>query len=168
MMQLNPPHTSHDTIAMVALDRDGHVAAAASTNGASHKVPGRVGDASFAGAGVYAEDGVGGAVMVEMVLHTSRLLPPVGCGATGDGDIHLRFAPCLHVVLLMRAGWSPGKATEAVVRRMGQWYPSMQSALVAVDAQGRHGAACWGWTFVYNVMKGEHPEIVTVQPLKTR
>lgn len=91
----------------------------------------------------------------------------IGCGATGDGDIHLRFSPCLHVVLLMRAGWSPTKATEAVIRRMAQWYPGMQSALVAVDAHGHHGAACWGWTFVYNVMRGgEHPEIITVQPLR--
>lgn len=107
------------------------------------------------------------AVRVDDVAHDpTPVAHAPGCGATGDGDIHLRFAPCLHVVLLMRAGWSPTKATEAVIRRMAQWYPGMQSALVAVDAQGRHGAACWGWTFVYNVMKGgEHPEIITVQPL---
>jgi N4-(beta-N-acetylglucosaminyl)-L-asparaginase len=33
-------------------------------------------DSAVAGAGAYAETGVG------------------GCGSTGDGDIHLRFLPC--------------------------------------------------------------------------
>ena len=30
---------SHDTISMVALDKEGNIAAGSSTNGASHKVP---------------------------------------------------------------------------------------------------------------------------------
>jgi N4-(beta-N-acetylglucosaminyl)-L-asparaginase len=54
----------------------GRIAAATSTNGASHKVPGRVGDGPIPGAGAYAEQGIG------------------GCGGTGDGDLHMRFAPC--------------------------------------------------------------------------
>jgi Asparaginase len=43
------------------------------------QVPGRVGDAAVPGAGAYADSEVG------------------GCGATGDGDIHLRFMPCYQV-----------------------------------------------------------------------
>ncbi len=93
--------------------------------------------------------------------HTHHL----GCGATGDGDVHLRFAPCFHVVHLMREGWSATKATETVVRRMVQFYPQVQTALMAVDAHGNHGAACSGWTFVYNVMRSKHAEIVTVKPI---
>ncbi len=57
----------------------GRIAAATSTNGASHKVPGRVGDGPIPGAGAYAEQGIG------------------GCGGTGDGDLHMRFAPCYQV-----------------------------------------------------------------------
>ncbi len=57
---MTSPIDIHDTIAMIARDRHGHFAAAASTNGAAHKVAGRVGDASVAGAGIYVEDGVGG------------------------------------------------------------------------------------------------------------
>lgn len=50
---------------MVAVAADGSVAAGASSNGAIHKVPGRVGDAAVPGGGAYADSEVG------------------GCGATG-------------------------------------------------------------------------------------
>lgn len=43
-------------------------------------MPGRVGDGPIPGAGAYAEQGVG------------------GCGGTGDGDLHMRFAPCYQVL----------------------------------------------------------------------
>lgn len=43
------------------------------------QIPGRMSDSAVAGAGAYAETGVG------------------GCGSTGDGDIHLRFLPCYQV-----------------------------------------------------------------------
>ncbi|KAL3149107.1 hypothetical protein ABBQ32_001948 [Trebouxia sp. C0010 RCD-2024] len=76
-----PSSGNHDTIAMVAIDADGHIAAGASSNGASHKVPGRVGDACVAGGAAYADDEVG------------------GCGSTGDGDLHLRFQPCYQASL---------------------------------------------------------------------
>lgn len=51
---------SHDTIAMVAVTAGGSVAAGASSNGAIHKVPGRVGDAAVPGGGAYADSAVGG------------------------------------------------------------------------------------------------------------
>lgn len=72
------PH-AHDTIAMLALDRSGRIAAGTSTNGNCGKVPGRVGDAAIVGAGAYAAAGAG------------------ACGATGDGDIMMRFLPCYQV-----------------------------------------------------------------------
>ena len=74
-----PSATAHDTIALVAISADGSIAAGASTNGAIHKVPGRVGDGAVAGGGAYADSQVG------------------ACGATGDGDVHLRFMPCYQV-----------------------------------------------------------------------
>ena len=52
---------------MVAINATGSVAAAASSNGAEHKVPGRVGDAAVPGGGSYADSEVG------------------GCGSTGRG-----------------------------------------------------------------------------------
>lgn len=59
----------HDTISMIALHGSGAMAAGTSTNGASRKVPGRVGDGPITGSGSYVDGDVG------------------GCGATGDGDI---------------------------------------------------------------------------------
>ncbi|XP_053734443.1 N(4)-(beta-N-acetylglucosaminyl)-L-asparaginase isoform X1 [Synchiropus splendidus] len=66
---------SHDTIGMIAIDAYGHVAAGTSTNGLTHKVPGRVGDSPVVGAGAYADSSVGAAA------------------ATGDGDLMMRFLP---------------------------------------------------------------------------
>ena len=51
----------HDTIGMVALDSQGSIACGTTTNGASYKIPGRVGDSPVMGAGAYCESGVGGA-----------------------------------------------------------------------------------------------------------
>jgi len=46
----------HDTVGAVALDSDGHLAAATSTGGTINKTPGRVGDSSLIGCGCYADD----------------------------------------------------------------------------------------------------------------
>lgn len=51
----------HDTIGMVAIDENGSIACGTTTNGASFKIPGRVGDSPVVGAGAYCETGVGGA-----------------------------------------------------------------------------------------------------------
>lgn len=48
----------HDTVGCVALDHDGHLAAATSTGGTPFKLPGRVGDSPLPGAGFFAGDHV--------------------------------------------------------------------------------------------------------------
>ncbi|WP_420506541.1 isoaspartyl peptidase/L-asparaginase family protein [Nitratireductor aquimarinus] len=48
----------HGTVGAVALDADGHLAAATSTGGYNNKPEGRVGDSPIIGAGTYARDGV--------------------------------------------------------------------------------------------------------------
>lgn len=47
---------SHDTVGAVALDTEGHIAAATSTGGTLNKAPGRVGDSSLIGCGCYADN----------------------------------------------------------------------------------------------------------------
>ena len=47
----------HGTVGAVALDADGHLAAATSTGGFTNKPVGRVGDSPIIGAGTYARDG---------------------------------------------------------------------------------------------------------------
>ena len=56
-----------DTIGMVVLDSNGSIACGTSTNGATYKIPGRVGDSPIPGAGTYCETGVGGAAEQVMV-----------------------------------------------------------------------------------------------------
>ncbi len=46
----------HGTVGAVALDRDGHLAAATSTGGILNKLAGRVGDSPIIGAGTWADD----------------------------------------------------------------------------------------------------------------
>lgn len=122
-----PLRGGHDTIAMLAVDASGSVAAGCSTNGAIHKVPGRVGDGSIPGGGAYADSEAG------------------ACGATGDGDTALRFLPCYQVVESMRLGAAPAEAAAEAVARIARRAPGYVGAVVALDVRGRHGAACHGW-----------------------
>ncbi|KAK7924019.1 hypothetical protein PG985_006073 [Apiospora marii] len=140
---------SHDTISMIALDSAGGMAAGTSTNGASHKIPGRVGDGPIAGSGSYVDGEVG------------------GCGATGDGDVMMRFLPCYQAVESMRRGMTPGEAAEDAVRRMTRRYPEVAAGLVVVNAKGEHAGAASGWTFTYAFRGGGMgaTQVVTVSPL---
>ncbi len=56
----NAHQHNHDTIAMVAIDGNGRIAAGTSTNGLTFKIVGRVGDSPIPGAGAYADSDVGG------------------------------------------------------------------------------------------------------------
>ncbi|KAK2891084.1 hypothetical protein Q8A67_013727 [Cirrhinus molitorella] len=116
--------SSHDTIGMVVIGKNGQVAAATSTNGASHKIPGRVGDSPVAGAGAYADSTAGGAA------------------ATGDGDIMMRFLPSFLAVDLMRNGALPSVACETAISRIKQYYPNFFGAMICANTTGGYGAAC--------------------------
>lgn len=124
---------NHDTITMVAIHKDGSIAAGGSTNGLTYKVPGRVGDAAIAGAGAYADSDVG------------------GCGATGDGDVMMRFVPCYQVVESMRQGLTPKAAAEDALSRIHRKYPLFQGAIFAVNRTGHHAGAVRNWNFQYSV-----------------
>jgi N4-(beta-N-acetylglucosaminyl)-L-asparaginase len=97
------------------------MASGTSTNGLTHKVPGRVGDSPVPGAGSWVDSDVG------------------GCGATGDGDIMMRFAPCYQTVESMRLGMDPTSAAADAINRIRRKYPLFQGALVALNNQGVHG-----------------------------
>ncbi|KAL1892041.1 hypothetical protein Cpir12675_004730 [Ceratocystis pirilliformis] len=140
----------HDTVSVITISELGQMAAATSTNGAAHKVPGRVGDGPIAGSGSYVDGEVG------------------GCGATGDGDLMMRFLPCYQAVENMRRGMSPSMAAEDAVRRMLRRFPLIQAGLVVVDKNGRFGAAASNWVFTYSWRSGSmsNSEVVTVQPIE--
>ena len=110
-------HTGLGTVGAVVLDDRGELAAAVSTGGLTNKAPGRVGDSSLVGAGLYAEDGL------------------CAIAATGRGEYFMRIAAAHRVAALMQyAGLSLERATEAVlneVREMGG-----EGGFIALDAQG--------------------------------
>lgn len=86
------------TVGAVARDRQGHLAAGASTGGTTGKRPGRVGDTGAIGAGVYAEDGV----------------CAVSC--TGDGEFFLRLAVAHEIVARVKyLGESVNDAARRVI-----------------------------------------------------
>ncbi|KAJ4954969.1 hypothetical protein NE237_011752 [Protea cynaroides] len=139
---------NHDTISMAAIDKTGHIAVGTSTNGATFKIPGRVGDGPIAGSSAYADSEVG------------------ACGATGDGDIMMRFLPCYQVVESMRLGMEPKLAAKDAISRIARKYPDFVGAVFAVDKNGLHAGACHGWTFQYSVRSPdmEDVQVFTVLP----
>jgi len=107
------------TVGAVALDADGHLAAATSTGGMTNKRPGRVGDSPLVGAGCYADDATAA----------------VSC--TGVGEAFIRALAAHDVAALMDyAGLTLADATRRVV--MDKLPPlGGRGGLIAVDAQGR-------------------------------
>ncbi|XP_031391320.1 probable isoaspartyl peptidase/L-asparaginase 3 isoform X1 [Punica granatum] len=139
---------NHDTISMAVIDKVGHIAVGTSTNGATFKIPGRVGDGPIAGSSSYADNEVG------------------ACGATGDGDIMMRFLPCYQVVESMRLGMEPKLAAKDAISRIARKYPNFVGAVFAINRRGEHAGACHGWTFQYSVRTPgmDDVEIFTVIP----
>jgi len=109
--------SARGTVGAVALDRDGHLAAATSTGGVTGQRPGRVGDSPIPGAGTWADD------------------TTCAVSATGDGELFLRvaFAHEVHA----RVRYQAEALEDACVHALGE-----VSALggtggcVAVDAAG--------------------------------
>ncbi|KAJ1438174.1 asparaginase-domain-containing protein [Ochromonadaceae sp. CCMP2298] len=141
--------SNHDTIGMVAISNPPSpssppsMACGTSTNGADHKIAGRVGDSPITGAGCYVDSDIGGAA------------------ATGDGDIMMRFLPAFHAVSLM-AVLGPEAACRAALARIAAVFPSFQGGLVCVSRDGRHGAAAHNMGFSYSFADASGVQVVTV------
>lgn len=130
------PPQGHDTIALVILGADGNLVGGCSTSGLGYKLPGRVGDSPIIGSGLYVDNDIGAA------------------GATGVGENIMRFCGSFQVVELMRAGASPGEACAETIRRIQKKHASgapLDINFLAVDKQGRYGAAGTGGGFPYSV-----------------
>jgi len=141
---------SHDTIAMIAISDNGDIAVGTSSNGASHKIPGRVGDGPIIGAAAFADNDVG------------------ACGMTGDGDVTMRFSPCYQAVESMRHGLDPTTAAVDALKRIARFFPFYKGAIITANKHGQVGAAAHGWTFQYSYQDStmSKPRIVTVPPYK--
>ncbi|XP_048365195.1 N(4)-(beta-N-acetylglucosaminyl)-L-asparaginase [Sphaerodactylus townsendi] len=115
---------NHDTIGMIVIGQNGSIAAGTSTNGAVHKIQGRVGDSPIAGAGAYADSTAGAAA------------------ATGDGDVMMRFLPSYQAVEYMRMGMEPTLACQQVISRIRKYASNFFGAVICANTSGSYGAAC--------------------------
>lgn len=145
---------NHDTIGQIVLQADGRMAIGLSSNGARHKIAGRVGDAPIPGAGGYVDDEVG------------------ACVATGDGDVMMRHCPAFLGVELMRGGMAPQGAADEAIRRISKKSKVFSGAVVCVSKSGEHAAACQGFEgFSYSVQSDGNSEkdvkVIKIQPLTT-
>jgi N4-(beta-N-acetylglucosaminyl)-L-asparaginase len=115
---------NHDTIGMLAIDKNGDIAGACTTSGLAYKLQGRVGDSPIIGAGLYIDNEVGGAT------------------ATGLGEAVLKTLGSFLVVELMRQGMSPGEACKEAIMRISrkQKYSEFQVGYIAVNKKGEYGA----------------------------
>jgi L-asparaginase/beta-aspartyl-peptidase (threonine type) len=111
------PARKHGTVGAVALDRQGHLAAATSTGGMTAKTPGRVGDSPIIGAGTWADDAT------------------AAISATGHGEYFIRWAVGHEIDARMRwAGQALQQAAGDVVLELGGI--GGEGGLIAVDRKG--------------------------------
>lgn len=120
---------NHDTIGMIALDRNGDLSGACTTSGLAYKMNGRVGDSPIIGSGLFVDNEVGAAT------------------ATGHGEEVIRTVGTCLVVELMRQGKTPQQACEEVVGRIvnianrrGKKLEQIQVGFIAINKKGEYGA----------------------------
>jgi N4-(beta-N-acetylglucosaminyl)-L-asparaginase len=140
---------SHDTIGMVAIDKDGHPSAACTTSGLAWKMHGRVGDSPIIGAGLYVDGEVGAAA------------------ATGRGEECIRACGSFLAVEQMRLGKSPQEACEVAARRVIKLNllstknrdSNYQVGFIALNLKGEYGAAAVRPGFQYALCKDGKNEL---------
>jgi N4-(beta-N-acetylglucosaminyl)-L-asparaginase len=130
---------NHDTIGMLALDKEGNISGACTTSGLAYKMAGRVGDSPIIGGGLFVDNEIGGAA------------------ATGLGEEVLKTVGSFLIVELMRQGKTPQAACEEAIGRIvnkpGKNYKDFQVGYIAVNKQGETGAYSIHEWFSYNVYK---------------
>ena len=116
---------NHDTISMLAIDKNGNISGACTTGGLAFKHHGRVGDSPIIGAGLFVDNEIGGA------------------GATGVGEVVMKTLGTHLIVELMRNGASPQDACKEAVMRALKKVPGAENLpvyYIAVNKQGEYGA----------------------------
>ena len=117
---------NHDTIGMLAIDKNGDISGACTTSGLAYKMAGRVGDSPIIGSGLFIDNEIG------------------GCVATGLGEEVVKTVGSFLVVELMRQGKSPQEACEEAIKRIvkkpNSDYKNFQVGYIAVNKQGETGS----------------------------
>ena len=137
---------NHDTIGMLAIDRNGDISGACTTSGLAYKMAGRIGDSPIIGSGLFIDNEVGGAV------------------ATGLGEEVIKTVGSFLIVELMRQGKSPQEACEEAVKRIvtkkGSNYKDFQVCYIAINKKGEVGSYAIHQWFSYTINSdGENKNI---------
>ncbi len=138
---------NHDTIGMLALDRNGRLCGACTTSGMGYKLHGRVGDSPIIGAGLFVDGEIGGAV------------------ATGSGELVMKTLGSFLVVELMRNGRTPSEACQEAIERIVTKIPDHQKhqiGYLALDVKGNIGSYAMKEGFDYALRTGVSNELVKV------
>lgn len=136
---------NHDTIGMVAMDKDGDLSGACTTSGLAYKMHGRVGDSPIIGAGLYVDNEVGAAT------------------STGVGEEVIRIVGAHLIVELMRQGLEPEAACKKAIERIAARNPAaakdVQVGFLALNKSGVYGAYALQEGFSYAVRSGKEERI---------
>jgi beta-aspartyl-peptidase (threonine type) len=109
------------TVGAVAVDREGHLAAATSTGGMTNKRWGRVGDSPIVGAGIYADDAT------------------CAVSSTGHGEFFICQVVAHDIAALMEyKGLSVREAAEHVVYKKLKAPDRGEGGVIAIDRQGHY------------------------------
>lgn len=144
----NVNEDNHDTIGMLALDKDGRISGACTTSGMGYKMHGRVGDSPILGAGLFVDGEVGGAC------------------ATGSGELVMKTLGSFLVVELMRQGMSPDDACQEAVRRIVKKMPNYerhQIGYIALNTKGEVGAHCIQLGFNYALKSPDQTKLINAE-----
>lgn len=136
---------NHDTIGMLALDKNGDLSGACTTSGLGFKLPGRVGDSPIIGAGLFVDNEVGAAT------------------ATGLGELVLKTLGTFLVVELMRQGYPPQEACKEAIQRIVKKYPKHEKAQVgyiALNKDGEYGAYSIHKNFGFSLRTNQMDETI--------
>ena len=116
---------NHDTIGMLAVDKNGTISGGCTTSGLAYKMAGRVGDSAIIGSGLFVDNEIGAAT------------------ATGLGEEVLKTVGSYLIVELIRQGKSPQEACELAIKRIIEKTPNFedfQVGYIAVNKKGETGA----------------------------
>ena len=116
---------NHDTIGMLAIDKNGTISGGCTTSGLAYKMAGRVGDSAIVGSGIFVDNEIGAAT------------------ATGLGEEVLKTVGSYLIVELIRQGKSPQEACEQAILRIIEKTPNFkdfQVGYIAVNKKGETGA----------------------------
>lgn len=139
---------NHDTIGLLAMDKDGNLSGACTTSGWAYKLPGRVGDSPIIGAGLFVDNEIGAAC------------------ATGMGEAVIRIAGSHTVVELMRYGHSPQEACKLAVERIQKKHKDvtgLQVGFIAMNKNGEVGGYSVYAGFNYALKDNKNEKMVDAQ-----